>query len=80
MTAVTPKTNRDLPKPRSAGTCALDATLGGSHVQSVKRFCKLILAMALLSVAGVGVVALKSAIWILTSTIDGIELRAASQR
>jgi hypothetical protein len=35
-----------------------------SDVQSVKRFCKLALAIALLSVAGVGVAALKSAIWI----------------
>ncbi len=64
MTAVTPNTTRDFPKPRRAGACALDATLAASHLQSVKRFCKLILAIALLSVAGVGVVALKSAIWI----------------
>jgi hypothetical protein len=69
MTAITPHTelralNRGSRPLRKADVRPLDATLGASHVQSIKRFCKLILAVALLSVAGVGVVALKSVIWI----------------
>jgi hypothetical protein len=33
-------------------------------VEAIKRFCKLILVIALFSAAAVGVIALKSAIWI----------------
>ena len=69
MTVITAKTqpltaSRGPQTPGMAVACTLDATLAASHVQSIKRFGKLILAMALLSVAPVGVVTLKSPIWI----------------
>jgi hypothetical protein len=58
MTAITPNTelcavNDDFRRQRRADVCALDATLDVSQVQSLKRFCKLIVAIAPLSVAGV---------------------------
>jgi len=56
--------NRGSRPRRRADACTLDATLAASHVQSIKRFCKLILAIALLSVASAAVVGSKSAIWI----------------
>jgi hypothetical protein len=50
--------------PARAVACALDSTAAASHVEVMKRFCKLILVIALLSVVAVGVVALKTVIWI----------------
>jgi hypothetical protein len=50
--------------PGRAVACTLDSASTSSHVEVVKRFCKLILVIALLSASAVGIVALKSAIWI----------------
>ena len=50
--------------PARTVACALDSTAAASHVEVMKRFCKLIFVIALLSAAAVGIIALKSAIWI----------------
>ena len=47
-----------------AVACTLGSPSAASHVEVIKRFCMLTLVVALLSVAAVGVVAPKSAIWI----------------
>jgi hypothetical protein len=44
--------------------CTLDSTSAASHVEVIKRFLKLVLMIALMLAAVVGLVALKSAIWI----------------
>ena len=69
MTAITAKTepraiSRGSQTTAKAGACTLGATLAASHVESIKRFCKVALMIALMLAAAVGVVALKSAIWI----------------
>ena len=54
-------------RPAHAGTAVartLDSASAASHVEVIKRFGEPILAIALLSAAAVGVVALKGAIWI----------------
>jgi hypothetical protein len=57
-------TSRGTQTPGRAVASALDSASATSHMEVIKRFCKLIVAIALLSAAAVGVVALKSAIWI----------------
>ena len=69
MTVITAKTeprtaSRGPQTPGRAVACTLDSTSAASHVEVIKRFCKLILVIALLLAAAVGVVALKTAIWI----------------
>jgi hypothetical protein len=69
MTMTTAKTeprtvSRGPQTPGRRVACTLDSTSAASHVESIKRFCKLMLAVALLSAAAAGVVVLKSAIWI----------------
>ena len=69
MTVITAKTQ---PRTASRGrqmagrpvACTLDSASAASHLEVIKRLCKLILAIALLSATAVGAVALKSAIWI----------------
>jgi hypothetical protein len=69
MTAITTKTeprtaSRGPKTPGRAIACTLDSASAASHVEVIKRFCKLMLVIALLSAAAAGIVALKSAIWI----------------
>jgi hypothetical protein len=69
MTVITAKTepctaSRGPQTPGRVVACTLDSASTSSHVEVVKRFCKLILVIALLSASAAGVVALKSAIWI----------------
>jgi hypothetical protein len=69
MIVITAKTeprtaSRGPQTPRRAVACTLDSASTSSHAEVVKRFCKLVLAIALLSASALGVVALKSAIWI----------------
>ncbi len=69
MTVITAKTeprtaSRGPLTPAMSVACTLDGTSAASYVEVIKRLCKLILGTALLSTAAVGVVALKSAIWI----------------
>ena len=69
MTVITAKTeprnvSRGPKMPGRAVACALGSASAASHAGVIKRLCKLILVIALLSAAAVGVVALKSVIWI----------------
>jgi hypothetical protein len=68
MTVITaktePRTASRGPKTPAAVACTLDSASAASHVEVIKRFCKPVLMIALMLAAVVGVVALKSAIWI----------------
>jgi hypothetical protein len=69
MTVITakaePRTASRGPKTRARAVAyTLDSASAASHVEVIKRFCKLVLTIALMLAAVVGVVALKSAIWI----------------
>lgn len=69
MTVITAKTeprtaSRGPKTPGMAVARTLDRASAASHVEVIRRFCKLILVIALLAAAAAGLVALKSAIWI----------------